>query len=58
MLLDCGISSATVISASYFASPDVRDIDLKYTSITEMGEIFIWRTLARVHDEGRWEEAE
>jgi hypothetical protein len=39
--------------------PDVRDIDLNCTSIPEMGEIFIWRTLARVHyDEGRLEEAE
>jgi hypothetical protein len=59
MLSDCGRSAATVTSASYFASPDVRDIDLNCTSITETGEIFIWRTLARVHyDEGRWEEAE
>jgi hypothetical protein len=58
MLLDCGRSSAIVTSASYFASPDVRGTDLNCTSIIEMGEIFIWRTLARVHDEGRLEEAE
>jgi hypothetical protein len=58
MLLECGRSSATVISASYFASPGGRDIDLNCTSITKMGEIFIWRLLARVHDEGRLRKVE
>ncbi|CAG8067062.1 unnamed protein product [Penicillium nalgiovense] len=39
--------------------PDVRNIDLSCINNIEMGDIFIWRTLARVHyDEGRWAEAE
>ncbi|KAJ5960017.1 uncharacterized protein N7479_007167 [Penicillium vulpinum] len=39
--------------------PDVRNIDLSCIKNIEMGEVFIWNTLARVHyDEGRWEAAE
>ncbi|KAJ5393627.1 uncharacterized protein N7487_011268 [Penicillium crustosum] len=39
--------------------PDVSNIDLSCIKNIEMGEVFIWNTLARVHyDEGRWEAAE
>lgn len=39
--------------------PDVRNIDLGCINKIELGEDFIWSTLARVkYDEGRWEEAE
>lgn len=39
--------------------PDMSNIDLSCIKNIEMGEVFIWNTLARVHyDEGRWEEAE
>ncbi|CAG8063314.1 unnamed protein product [Penicillium nalgiovense] len=39
--------------------PDVRNVDLSCINNIEMGEDFIWSTLARVHyDEGHWEEAE
>ncbi|CAG8345731.1 unnamed protein product [Penicillium salamii] len=39
--------------------PDVRNIDLGCINNIEMGVVFIWSTLARVHyDEGRWEAAE
>ncbi|KAJ5454948.1 hypothetical protein N7530_012717 [Penicillium desertorum] len=39
--------------------PGVRNIDLNFVSITEMGKTFVWTILGMVHDdEGHWEEAE